>query len=584
MKISKAQIRKLTDSRSWQRGVNYYEQGNVFSLLEDKDVIIAKVSGTRDYKVKLWTENNELDGSCSCPMGDAGVFCKHCVAVGLTYLEGGVGSVIEGSSKQKPKKSEPAITLDDIRQYLSQQKTDTLVEMIMDQLMEDDALRERLMMKTARFGQKELNVSAFKTAITQATQTHGFVDYHGVYDFYRRIDNAVGSVEDLLRDGFAKEVVELSEHALKRVEKALGEMDDSDGYVGDLLERLQEIHHKACVKAKPDPEGLAKRLFEWELKTDWDTFYEAAETYSDVLGKKGIAVYRKLAEAEWAKIPQLKPGQTERSFRGNRFRLTSIMEALARADGDVEALVAVKSRDLSSAYHYLEIAQAYKDAGKSDKALDWAEKGLKAFPESTDSRLRQFLAGEYHLHKRHDEAMQLVWANFAERPGLENYKVLKKHAVRIRKWPKWRQQAIEHIREEITEAKKAKPKNYAYWSAKKDHSLLVEIFVWENDIEAAWQEAKTGGCGNYLWMQLAELREKDYPADAVAVYQGRVEPIVSRTNNKAYREAVGLIKKIRKLMKNLGQGKELQEYISSVRTKYKRKRNFMAMLDRLKIK
>ena len=584
MKISKAEIRKLTDSRSWQRGVNYHDQGNVLSLLEDKHIIIAKVSGTRDYKVKLWTENDKLDGSCSCPMGDAGVFCKHCVAVGLTYLEGGVGSVIEGSSKQKSKKSEPAITMDDIRQYLSQQKTDTLVEMIMDQLMEDDSLRERLMMKAARSGQKGLNVGAFKTAITQATETRGFVDYHSAYDVYRRIDNAVDSVEDLLKDGFAKEVIELSEHALKRVEEALGETDDSDGYVGDLLERLQEIHLKACVKAKPDSKVLAKRLFEWELATEWDTFYGAAETYADVLGKKGLAVYRRLAEAEWAKIPQLKPGQTERSFRGNRFRLTSIMEALAWADGDVEALVAVKSRDLSCAYHFLEIAQIYKDAGKPDKTLEWAEKGLKAFPESTDSRLRQFLANEYHLHKRHDEAMQLVWTNFAEQPGLENYKLLKAHAGRIKKWPKWRQQAIEYIREEIAEAKKPIPKNYAYWSAKKDYSLLVEIFIWENNIEAAWQEAKTGGCGNYLWMQLAKLREKDHPADAIAVYQGQVDAIVNRTNKNAYREAVGLIKKIRKLMKNLGQGKELQEYISSVRTKYKRKRNFMAMLDRLKIK
>jgi len=66
MKISKAGIRKLTDSGSWQRGVNYYEQGNVLSLLEDEGTIIAKVSGTRDYQVKLWTENGELDGSCTC--------------------------------------------------------------------------------------------------------------------------------------------------------------------------------------------------------------------------------------------------------------------------------------------------------------------------------------------------------------------------------------------------------------------------------------------------------------------------------------------------------------------------------------
>ena len=580
MKISKKQLKELTDERSWKRGIGYYQQGNVLSLLEDKNTIIAKVSGRHNYTVKLWMEDDELDGSCTCPMGDAGVFCKHCVAAGLTYLDD-VDSAIEGSSARKAEKSKPAITLDNVRQYLAKQKTNVLVEIIIAQMLEDESLRERLMMRTVRFGQEGLNMSAFKQTITQATNTHGFVDYHSSYDFSKRIDNVVDSIEELLTEGYAQEVVGLAEHALGRVEKAIGQMDDSDGYMSDILERLQEIHHKACVRAKPDPESLAKRLFKWELTTDWDTFYGAVETYLDVLGEKGLAIYRKLAEVEWAKIPQLQPGQTGRSFQGSRFRLTSIMEAFGRIDGDVEALVAVKSRDLSLAYHYLEIAQIYKNARKSDKALVWAEKGLKAFPEDTDSRLREFLANEYHLRKRHGEAMELIWANFLDRPGLENYKVLREHANRIKKWPRWRQQALEHIRVIIAGAKK-RPQAHQYWANDLDRSMLVEIFIWEKDIEAAWHEAQTGGCGEHLWMQLAKLREKDHPADAIAVYEARIEPIINRTNNNAYREAIGLIRKIDKLMKQIGQGNEFQEYVLSLRTKYKRKRNFIAMLVRLR--
>ena len=107
MQITKVNIKELTDSRSWKRGVNYHQQGNVISLLEDKDNIIGKVSGTRNYKVELWVEDDQLNGTCSCPMGEAGVFCKHCVAVGLTYLEGGVDSVGAGASGRKADKSKP---------------------------------------------------------------------------------------------------------------------------------------------------------------------------------------------------------------------------------------------------------------------------------------------------------------------------------------------------------------------------------------------------------------------------------------------------------------------------------------------
>jgi len=582
MKITKAQLKQLTDTKSWKRGEGYHRNGNVVSLLEDKDIIIGKVSGTRDYKVKLWVEDGELDGTCTCPMGEAGVFCKHCVALGLTYLEGSVAPPDENSSERKVKKSKPAITLGDVRRYLSQQEKDVLVEIIAEQLTKDDQLRNKLMMKTARFNQKGVDLAAFKHAINQATDTSGFVDYYSAHDFARGIDNVVDSVKELLADGFANEVIELAEHTLSRVEEALGDMDDSDGNMGDILERLQEIHHKACVKARPDPEALAKRLFEWELATDWDTFSDAAETYADVLGEKGLAVYRKLAEAEWAKLPALGPEQAKRGYDHDRFRITSIMESLACVDGDVESLVAVKCKDLSSAYHFLVIAQTYKDAGKSDKALEWAEKGLKAFPKNTDSRLREFLANEYHQRKRHDEAMQLIWANFIERPHLEEYKRLKEHAERIKEWPRWREQALRHIRAIIADAKRHKPQTYRYWANDQDHSLLVEIFIWEKDIEAAWQEAQTGGCSNHLWMKLAKLREKKHPTDAVEVYRTQVEPIVQRTNNQAYIEAIRLIKKVGGLMKQLGQDKEFAEYISSLRIKYGAKRNFIKLLNRIR--
>jgi len=583
MKITKAQLKQLTDTKSWKRGEGYHRNGNVVSLLEDKDIIIGKVSGTRDYKVKLWVEDGELDGTCTCPMGEAGVFCKHCVAVGLTHLEGQVKPArCKEPSKTNKAEDQPVVTIDDVRSYLSEQKTDMLVELIVGQMIEDDNLRRRLMIKAARYRQKEPDIKAMRKLIAEAADTRGFVDYHSAYDFSRGIHEAIDSLEELLSEGYAGEVIELTEYALARVEKALGEMDDSNGYMNDVLEQLQDIHHKACVKARPDPEVLAKRLFEWELATDWDTFYEAAQTYADVLGEKGLAVYRRLAETEWEKIPQLKPGKMEKDYYGRRFRLTSIMETLACAEGDTEALVAVKRKDLSCAYRFLEIAQVYKDGGKTDRALEWAEKGLQTFPENVDSRLREFLANEYHRRRRHSETMQLIWANFTDNPGLEKYKALKEHAERIKEWSKWRQQALEHIRGLIADAKRGKSPTGKYWLDVREHSMLVEIFIWEQDIEAAWREAQTGGCNEYFWMELARLREKEHPADAVEVYRTQVEPIVQRTNNQAYIEAIRLIKKVGGLMKQLGQDKEFAEYVSSLRIKYGAKRSFIKLLNRIR--
>jgi hypothetical protein len=394
-------------------------------------------------------------------------------------------------------------------------------------------------------------------------------------DYVQGIEDVIRSLEELLQEGYADEVIKLVEHFLAGVEDRLGEVDDSDGLLGDILVRLQELHHAVCRKAKPDPEALARRLFEWELRTEWDTFLGAAETYADVLGAQGLAVYRRLAEAEWAGVPALGPGQRDAERYSQRFRITHIMETLAGRSGDLEALVAVKARDLSLAYAFLEIAQLYQQARRYDQALAWAEGGVKAFPVHTDGRLRDFLAEEYHRRKRHEEALALIWAEFAEEPCLETYRKLRAHADRIAQGPPWRERALAFLRETL--AKAMKDASRKEW-APRGRSELVEILLWEKDVETAWREAKAGGCSDELWLELAARREKDHPEEALPVYQGLIDPLVNQKHNEAYREAVRLLGKVGELMRRLGRRAEFDAYLEGVRTAHKPKRNLMKLI------
>src|SRR5262245_12851505 len=201
-------------------------------------------------------------------------------------------------------------------------------------------------MKAAKNDAKGIDLVTYRRAIDEAVEVDEFVNYRSAYQYANGIEEVIDPVEELLKEGYADEVIELAQYALEAVEKAIGSVDDSDGNIGGILERLQDLHHRACKKAKPDPEALARRLFEWELRTDYDTFYGASETYADVLGRKGLAVYRTLAEAEWARVPTLGPGQRNSEEYSKRFRITHIMETLARRTGDVEAVVVVMKRDL----------------------------------------------------------------------------------------------------------------------------------------------------------------------------------------------------------------------------------------------
>jgi uncharacterized Zn finger protein len=585
LQFTKKDLRRATDSGSWERGVGYFEDGRVGSLTVDGGVIRARVAGNEDYRVQLRMEDGQIEGECSCPMGDDGVFCKHCVAVGLAFLDGRAEYVEGGgaaAAKKRGSRQEKEITPDDVRAYLAGQDKDRLVELIMERLPWDDELRQKLFLRAARSGEGGLSFSAYRKAITDATRTGGFVDYRSAHGFARRIDAAIDSLQELLDDGHAAEVIELAEHAIARCEQALGNMDDSDGNMGGLMERLGEIHHAACLVAKPDPEELARRLFQWEVETSYDLFDGSAETYADVLGEKGLAVYRQLAQAQWDNLPALAPSDDRHSYDHSRYRLTSIMESLAQASGDIEQLVAIMSKDLSSAYKFLQIAEVYQQAGQREKALEWAHRGLKEFPKQRDERLEDFMADEYHRLRRHEEAMALIWGQFERRTDLHTYIHLKEHADRAKQWPVWRQKALELVHKHVGDAMR-RPRQQDRWTYHRppDHSLLVEIYLWEKDAEAAWQEAQAGGCSNELWMRLAKHREKDHPADALAIYRKQIDPIVSRTNNESYREAFELLHTIKVLMARLDQHDQFAAYLADLRKTYKPKRNFMAMLNRL---
>ncbi len=576
-RVSRQTLLRLAGHTYFKRGEAYFAEDRVRDLVEDDGLLMASVQGTSRYRVKLWVEDTDIAYSCSCPLGVDGAFCKHCVAAGLAWLE----ETTEVPQKNREAKKHK-LTMNDVRTYLSGRDKKALVDLLLEQANKDTHFRNRLLLRVARDGQESLDLEPFRVAIAEATRIRGYVDYDSAHDYAEGIHAIVESMEELLDDGHGAEIVDLSEYALACVEDTLESIDDSNGEMGEILERLQDLHYSACKQAKPDPEKLAKRLFEWEFKGEWEIFTGAARAYADILGEAGLAVYRSLAEAEWAKVPTLTSSNRNLGEFGWRFRITHIMEDLAELSQDVEALVAVKSRNLSQAYAYLRIAEIYKEAGKQDKALEWAEQGIKIFSKNTDEMLIKFLADEYHRRARHSDAMALIWAGFSDRPSLESYQALKKHAHKAGDWPAWREKALALLREDIEKDKQRAKSGPWGRSNPADLSELVRIFLWEKDVEAAWREAKKGGCSENLWMELAAKREKNHPEDAMEVYVKEIEPLVNLKNNEAYTRAINLLRKVRRTLVLLGRVDEFASLVQSVRGKHKPKRNFIKQLDSAK--
>jgi uncharacterized Zn finger protein len=570
--ISRATLEDLAGTTAFRRGEEYFSVGAVGRLRATDDKVTAKVEGTETYQVELCDDEGDLACDCTCPRAADGYFCKHCVAVGLAWLAETSAAPKSGPASGKKKRRDP---WRDIEDYLTTQAPETLVELLLDVAQRDDRLYQSLLLKAERTGGGGNLVKAFRRAIDGATRIHGFVDWREVGTFAGNIDQVAESLAELLKPATAATLVDLAEYAIERVENALEQIDDSNGTVSGTVHVLGKLHLQACAMARPEPAGLAERLFRLETTLPFDVCSFDAVTYRDVLGTEGLRHYRELAEAEWRKI---KPRDSKDGYDGHRYRITRIMEQLAEASGDIEELVAIKSRDLSSAYHYLDIAEIFTKAGQPDKALEWAERGLKAFPDHPDNRLRDFLVAVYLERKRHDEALQLTWIQFEERPILDHYAKLHDVAGKLGVWPVQRERALikvaEMIAREAATTNRWKPKPSA-----PDYSLRVQIALWEQDLDAAWSAAHEGVCDRNLLVTLAGMLESARAGDAISLYRRVVPRIVEQTNNAAYDEAIKLIRKMGGLMKTQNLLPQFADYLAELRVQFKPKRNFIKLLD-----
>ena len=580
-------LKRLAGAKYFERGEDYHERGFVFDLVVYQGKLTAKVRGSYQsaYRVNLVWDGKCLDHDCSCPLGDEGEFCKHCVAVGLTWL-----GLKEECSETGSKARTSFVLMEDIKAYLKQQKPDILVELLMQQAMENERLRERLLMKAAKSTKgKGLDIRQFKKSLEKSIQVRDFVDYYQMRSYAAGIDTAIESLQALLKEGYTAETVELTEYALSLLEDALNSMDDSDGTMTGIMEMLEALHHDACKQGTPEIEPLVKRLFSWQIRTQWDIFSNLLEEYADVFGKEGLALYRRLAEMEWAKIPALKPGDKDPEKYGRRYRITRIMEALAGQSGDIDAVIAVRERDLSEPYDFLRIAHLCRDAGLLQNALIWAEKGLKAFPGKTDQRLRSFLSDVYYQCGNYQKTRELAWQTFAESPTLSTYQKLKTYTAQQDNWedpwPPLRVKALAFIRETIRKNHQTKKPFYAYtqrdWQP--NQTELVKILLWEGDLQTAWEEAQQGWCPDSLRIELAQKREETHPADALKIYQDQVEPTLALKKNTAYHQAIRYLVKIKELITRLEKQAAFKKYLEGVRETHKAKRNFIKFLDATKV-
>lgn len=392
------------------------------------------------------------------------------------------------------------------------------------------------------------DLAQLRAEVDRGLRTRRFLGYRESMEWARAARPIVAELEAAVRTSPSTELVELLQRAVGHVVKVILHADDSSGLIGDVARELLIVHALACDAGVADPVKLAAWMIRFRF-VDQDFFEVDPVRYASALGEDGIAAYRQAVAAH--------PG-------GDSFAARYARERLAVLEGDVDAIVKLLGGDLSTPYRFVRVAEAMAELGRDDETLAWTARGIAETHGWQTAKLYD-LACAVHAKRGHPlEVLALRRAQHERMPSLSTYGTLRTAADAMAAWPLERDAARAALQ-------------------RTDLRALVDALLSDGESSLAWHTAAAAPSdeiGADLWMRLAESREAEGPADALAVYQRVADEVLERADRRAYAAAVRILKRARAAAQSAGALTEFTEYITHVREQYRRRPTLIAMLDK----
>jgi hypothetical protein len=432
-----------------------------------------------------------------------------------------------------------------IDQLIGSLSPEQLAEVVLDAAERHEDVESAVRLAVARSMD---DLGALRAEVDRALRTRRFLGYREAMDWAQAARVVVVELGRVARTSPSRELVALLQRAVGHVVKVIYNADDSSGLIGDLVRELLELHVLVCDAGVADPVKLAGWMIRFRF-ADQDFFEVDPVRYASALGGEGMAAYRDAIDA---------------IDDAGSFAVRYARERLAVLDGDIETIVELAGGDLSVPYHFFRVAEAMAELGRDDLALEWTSRGIAETSGWQVSVLYDFACDTHARLGEPLEVLRLRRAHHERMPSSSTYSALRKAAGEVDAW------------EVEREAARAALKS-------RDVCGYVVALLSDGDARLAWDAAMTAQPEEIdadLWLRLAESREANHPADALAVYQRVVDEVLQETDRRAYANAVRILKRARSAADRAHKHESFTDHVSSLRQQYRRRPTLMAMLDR----
>ena len=592
--LTEAAVRDLARPQSYDRGENYYDQGDVVELVRRGETIRAAIEGSQyePYQVRIeLDETGVVDTACSCPY-DHGRICKHRVAVLLTYVRD------PDRIDQRPPVSELVADADpeDLRDVLVDlvESRPELAEQVESQLEPLDAGEEG---DDARDRTPEINRESIRQQVqyilrpTEGRSAHAYDPYDAVETDVEKLRNLLDQARTALKAGDGETALDILEPLADELmdEEWLALSYDDSNAIFEFFDKVDRVLAEALLTAdlsEADRADWADRLWAWEQEMGsythqppYSVALEAAQRGWDFepvqRAMQGNIGYADLWEGDppWyaEDFVRARLNVLERQDRIEEY--LNLAEAADLIDdyvtmlveeGRIDEAIEYGRRNLYSPDEALTLAKALREHDRPEAALEITQHGLALEDSSGQSELAQWLRERASSMGQSEIALEAAIAAFDASPTLAAYQATEELAGEG--WSTVREELLESLADRATRQRTARRHVEIFLYAERyDEAIAIadrfsDYKVVEPIVEAVWEE---------------------HPHWTIDACKEQAEPIIEEGQSQRYRHAVDWLEYAGKAAQASGQLEEWCAYVEDLRDEHYQKYKLRPMLEDL---
>ena len=557
--ISESLIEKLAGSAAYARGVDYYNSNAVGSININNGRILADVKGSQVYRVTLNHTNRLFEGSCNCPASDNFDFCKHCVAVALTYYY----------QTQRNSELTDLNETDRLSAYLETLSKTSLARELETLIRSNRLLTDQWLLKVD-VATGEIKPAELKKKITRALpyKRNGLWGHSVVSSYFDCAEQALEAYLPIIETIETGKAFSLLEYAMQRLSHTLETIDDSGGYRYTtetlLAESFARIFQSCDWSMQKKGQFLAELII--QPSTDYELLNLPGD-YLEALDETGKSAFFAPVQKVWETLT-FPTKADDWDAKILCMKLQSVMIKKARFEQDFDQEIAIRTRTLDSVNDCLKLVELCLEHHRLDDAIEWQKKAEEYGKRDRwgGNRAVESQLNIWRYQKQFDKVLAVQWDQFASYCFSHSLtKVLETAQLTTSKID-YLDQGIKHLQFKLSNTDNQSDRARL-------RTRLVEIYLDHGNDESALVLAEQGAIEIDVLRRIATNYQHDIQ---------RILPLVERlanytvgeTNNKAYKRTIALLVETEKHVDEKNQA-AFEVMLKGLITTNKPKRNFV---------